>query len=526
MQDLTLSQFLASFNSKAEAKSTQLNKAIWLLETTGSPDAADLKSVLDTEYRMLFNDAATYERLIEWDQDTSIVDPLLKRQLNVLIRQFKQYRIEPSLLREIVERESELQLSYANFRPQLDGQLLTENEIKEVLKKENRTDVRKKAWEASKLIGDLLAPQILNLVNLRNQAARSLGYSDYFSMQLDIQEVDASQLFTTFEVLAEGSDVAYGKMMQEIELQQSRRFGVSLDELGPWAWSDPFCQEDPLDSVALDALVDGIDIPEVCANFYGRMGIDIRPILKRSDMYERPGKNQHAFCLNIDRKQDVRTLNNVTNTLKWLEIVLHEFGHAIYDVGVDPKLPWLLREPPHMITTEAMALLAGRQAYLCASLPQLTGSKEFALIQKAEESLRRRQLIFSRWVLTMTHFERALYSNPSQDLNALWWELVAKYQKIGLTEERKGKNDWAVKYHIGLAPVYYFSYLFGEMFASSIEEALIKETGSRRIDTGKAGHFLQQKLFQPGNTVAWSDLIKHVTGASLHPDPWVNQFAG
>lgn len=518
------SQFLTSFTSRVEAKNVQLNKALWLLETTGNPDAADLKCALDTEYRMLFNDTDAYKYLLESAQDASIVDPLLKRQFNVLIRQFKQHMIEPALLKEIVERESELQLAYANFRPQIEGQPFTENEIKEVLKKESRSDVRKQAWEASKQIGNLLAPQILHLVGLRNHAARNLGYTDYFTMQLDLQEVDASWLFSTFEGLAQGSDQSYSGIMEEIEQEQSRRFTVPKEELGPWAWSDPFCQEDPLDTLALDALVEGVDIPEACVNFFGRMGIDVRSILKHSDMYERAGKNQHAFCLNIDRKKDIRTLNNVTSSLKWLEVVLHEFGHAIYEMGFDPKLPWLLREPPHMVTTEAMALLAGRQAYLCTSLPQLTGTKEFALMQKAEESLRRRQLIFSRWVLTMTHFECALYRNPFQDLNALWWELVGKYQKIRSPGERKGKNDWAAKYHIGLAPAYYFSYLLGEMFASSIENVLIKKTGSKRIDTEEAGHFLQQKIFNPGNSMPWSDLIKHVTGDFLQPGPWIKQF--
>ena len=230
--------------------------------------------------------------------------------------------------------------------------------------------------------------------------------------------------------------------------------------LGPWAWGDPFCQEDPLDCQELDSLVEGIDIPAVSRAFYHKMGIEVHPILERSDMYEREGKNQHAFCINIDRNGDVRTLNNVKNSIKWLETVLHELGHAIYDVGYDPELPWLLKEPPHMITTEAMALIAGRQAYRFESLKHLINApKKEHLMKKADMSLKRRQLIFSRWVLVMTAFERELYSDPSQDLNTLWWSLVEKYQKITPPQGRQGKNDWAAKYHIGLAPVYYFSYL-------------------------------------------------------------------
>ena len=113
------------------------------------------------------------------------------------------------------------------------------------------------------------------------------------------------------------------------------------------------------------------------------MGVDVQPILKRSDMYERPGKNQHAFCIHIDREGDVRTLNNVKESIKWLETVLHELGHAIYELGFDENLPWLLREPPHMIPTEAMALIAGRQAYRYDSLGRPSRPKARSSPQKS-----------------------------------------------------------------------------------------------------------------------------------------------
>jgi peptidyl-dipeptidase A len=519
-------QFLSEFVSKVAHKARQLNKAVWILETTGSPDAADLKAELDTELRMLFNDRAIYDKLLKWDQE--IQEPLLKRQLNVLIRAFKPNLIPQALLEEIAQKEAELSQSYANFRPEFEGKALSENEVRAVLKKENKAERRKKVWEASKEIGDVLAPQILHLVQLRNQAAHSLGYSDYFQMQLDLQEVNGKWLLQTFDELSKRSDEAYLEMLQKIEKEQSKRFGVEVKALGPWAWSDPFCQEDPLNNQELDDLVSQLDFSKAGQAFYERMGIPVHPILERSDMFERPGKSQHAFCINIDREKDVRTLNNVQPSIRWLETVLHELGHAIYELGFDSALPWLLREPPHMITTEAMALLAGRQAYRYDSLSHMIepSEKTEPLMKKADQSLTRRQLIFSRWVLVMTEFESQLYSNPKQDLNGLWWKLVEKYQKIKAPQGRQSKSDWAAKYHIGLAPVYYFSYLLGEMFASSIEESLSKASGSQSLDSHKAGQFLQHKLFFPGNRMPWDALVQHVTGYPLTPDAWLTQFAG
>lgn len=517
-------KLLASFVETLEKKSTLANKAAWILETTGSQDAADLKAYLDTEVRILLSDPKLYEQLKEWEG--KIEDPLLQREWDVLFRSVKQNLLPKELLQKISNKEAELGSSYTSFRPELNGKKVSENEIRDILKSEVNVSTRIQAWEASKQIGPILAPQILELVELRNQAARHLGYSDFFQMQLELQEVDRTWLLSTFETLSQKSDQAYSDVLREVEKGQRELFHVKEEELGPWSWSDPFCQEDPLDSHALDSLVEGVDIVETCTAFYDRMGMDVRAVLSRSDMFERANKNQHAFCIHIDRKGDVRTLNNVSSSLKWLETVLHEYGHAIYDEAIDPELPWILREPPHMITTEAMALLAGRQAYKASSLPFLVGTspQKTALMKLSDKSLARRQLIFSRWVLVMTAFESELYRDPTQDLNQLWWGFVEKYQKIRPPSGREHASDWAAKYHIGLAPVYYFSYLLGEMFASAIQEVLVQECGSSQIATKAAGDFLRNRLFKPGNRLRWDALVEFVTGKPLTADAWLKEF--
>ena len=59
-------------------------------------------------------------------------------------------------------------------------------------------------------------------------------------------------------------------------------------------------------------------------------------MLERSDLYARDGKSQHAFCIDIDHEGDVRVLCNVEPSERWMDTMLHEFGHAIYDRETDP----------------------------------------------------------------------------------------------------------------------------------------------------------------------------------------------
>jgi len=264
--------FLGTFIPQVSDKATQLNKAFWLLETTGSPDAADLVASLSTELSMMFNNAKTYQELLKWNKDGSLKDPILKRQLQTLIFSFKANAISAELVKELALQEASLALSYANFRATLHGKAISENEILDVLKNEIDPKARLEAWESSKEIGMVLSPKIIEIVKLRNQAAKSLGYDNYFLMQLDLQEVNEQELFTLLDQIAAQSDTAYQKTLKYIEEVQSKQFSTPVSDLGPWAWNDPFSQEDPIDKSELDSLVANTDLVEAGRHFYKKYG--------------------------------------------------------------------------------------------------------------------------------------------------------------------------------------------------------------------------------------------------------------
>jgi peptidyl-dipeptidase A len=516
--------FLDSFIPPVEEKAKQVNQATWILETTGSKDAADLLAQLKVEYLKFFSDPKIYDQLLSWKK-LKRNDPILERQLTLLLLRFKENMIPDELREKIAKKESLIAQKYATFRPRFEEKPLTENQIRQTLKDEKDMALRKKVWEASKEIGSCLAPHIVELVDLRNEAAKHLGYKDYFQMQLNLQEVDEDWLFSFLEKVEKGSKRAYDELITFIEAKLQDRFEVGEEALFPWGWSDAFCQEDPLYSQELDQLVQDEDLVSMARNFYSSMGLRVDSILARSDLYERENKNQHAFCIHIDRNGDVRTLNNLTPSMRWADTLLHELGHGVYDQETDFSLPWLLREPPHMITTEAMALLMGSQVYSVDFLKKFVGASngKEAAMKEAEKSRKRQQLIFSRWVMVMSYFERELYRNPHQDLQKLWWTLVERYQKVKAPYGREEKEDWASKFHIGLAPVYYYSYLLGEIFASSLK-SLLKQQGQEVLWTQNTGQLLKEKLFAPANCYNWMELIERVLGHPFSEEDWKKEF--
>ena len=77
-----------------------------------------------------------------------------------------------------------------------------------------------------------------------------------------------------------------------------------MAELRPWHYADPFFQEPPPDgAVDLDPLFDGQDIVVLARRTLEGVGLEVDGILARSDLFPRDGKNQHAFCIDIDRER-------------------------------------------------------------------------------------------------------------------------------------------------------------------------------------------------------------------------------
>jgi len=138
-----------------------------------------------------------------------------------------------------------------------------------------------------------------------------------------------------------------------------------------------------------------------------------------------------------------------------------------------------------------------------------------ALTGPSREVLRTGQLVFARWCLVVVRFERAMYADPGRDLAGAWWDLVESLQGVRRPEGRSAP-DWASKIHLAVAPVYYQSYLLGELLASQLDRAVRDQAGGF-VGRPDAGAFLAERVFAPGATRPWRDLVASATGSPLAP---------
>ena len=533
-EEKRLKDFIANHVEKIETLQKEANLAYWNAALTGDEQDYKKYSDLELEIRKIYSDPADFGLLKAWKESGQINNPLLARQVDMLYNSYLENQIDPDLLGQIVSLGAQVEQKFSTFRATLDGKKVTVNEIDDILKTETDSRKRREAWMVSKQVGDVVAADLIALVKLRNQAAQKMGFDNYHTLSLTAAEQSVEEFDKIFDELYRLTAEPYANMKEELDDVLADNYGVGVEGLMPWHYHDPFFQEAPLVyELDLDTYYANSDVRQLAASFYDGIGLDAESILEKSDLYEKEGKNPHAFCTDIDRQGDVRILCNVKNNERWMGTMLHELGHAVYDKFQNQKTPYLLRQPAHIFTTEAIAMFFGRlsrNALWMEKMLALDDSQRVELEKVTKKYAQMQQLIFARWAMVMYGFEKQLYADPDQDLNALWWDTVEKFQLVNKPQDRNAP-DWAAKIHFAIAPCYYHNYLLGELLASQLHDHIVhkvlnldSDADVSYVNEKKAGDYLGKNIFQAGAVYPWNEMISRATASPLTPACFVQQY--
>jgi peptidyl-dipeptidase A len=532
-REAALDAFIRNFVAEHAPLAREYAETQWQMNVTGEARWAERGAALGTKLRQMFARPEAWSFLKGVLDGGGVSDPHLARQLTLLVHEHLAQQIPAETIARTVRMEKSLEHRLNTYRAELDGERVTDNAILGLLRDSDDLAHRKRAWEASKQVGAEIVDELLALVRLRNDSARRIGFSDYYTMMLELREIDPDELFALLDGVEQGSQGPFGAWRADLDRRLAKRFGIAPGDVRPWHMADPFFQLAPAAEVRLDRFFEGAPLEPMALAFFDAIGLDVHAVMARSDLYEKPGKCQHAFCLAVDREGDVRVLCNLRRDEKWMGTLLHELGHAAYEVHVDRALPYLLREHAHIMSTEASAMLFGRLSRNAAWLERYAGVPEgeaASIAAAAREAVRVQLLLVTRWILVMCHMERALYADPEQDLNTLWWDLVERFQMVRRPEGRNAP-DWAAKFHFSVAPVYYHNYLLGEMTASQLQQHLLEEVlgggadaWARFVQDPAVGRFMAERFYGSGRLYPWNETLRRATGETLQPEHFIREL--
>jgi peptidyl-dipeptidase A len=448
------------------------------------------------------------------------LDAVTRRRLERLNLAYRAKQATVDLLNRITSAEAAIQETYATFRAEFDGHRAADNELEDILRTSVDSARVEAAWAARKQIGRVVSDDLRQLAHLRNEAARAIGFADYWHSQLLLDELDPERLIQILDDVEVRTREPFQAMKRDLDRHLARRFKIAQRDLRPWHYADPFFQETPeVFAPPADPLYANKDVVEFSAETYRQLGFrNIDAILARSDLYPRDGKNQHAYAVDIDREGDVRTFLNVERNARWMGTLLHELGHTIYQDGIDrTELPYDLRDDPQGFLNEGFAMFCEQPTTNPEWLHDMVGlpladADRLAPQLAAQDTAS--LLAFVRWCLSIVHFECQFYADPERDLNRLWWDLEERYQQIPRPDGRDAP-DWAAKVHVATAPVYYQKYLLGRLFSSQLTRKMDTDFGGWWQGRAKTGDYIRRALFMPGARYPWPELVERVTGQPL-----------
>lgn len=419
------------------------------------------------------------------------------------------------------------------------------NEIDRILLQSRDLDERRAAWEASKEIGRPLREGLLRLRDLRNKVARTMGFDNFFALQVADYGMSVDEMLALCDRLIDQMRPLHQQLHAWARRALASRYKAEPPPDGriPAHWlSNRWGQDWP-------GLVEGIDmdepfrgkprefITEQAERFYASLGFPRLPssFWAKSDLYPADPKsgrkkNSHASAWHIDLDRDVRSLMSIEANSQWFSTAHHELGHIYYYISYStPGVPYPLREGANRAFHEAIGdligLAAGQRPYLKqVGLLSPGAARADATTFLLDQALDGSSVVFLPWSAgVMTRFEHAFYSGNvgDGDLNAFWWKLVGRYQGIAPPGPRpETLCDPATKTHINDDPAQYYDYAIATAIKYQLHDHIAREIlkqdprDCNYYGSQEVGAFLRG-ILSMGATRDWNAVLREATGEGL-----------
>ena len=355
-----LREFLTAYDAKVIPLYKESALTSWNANITGNDADLAISEKAAFEFDKYYTDKDAFAELKEIKESNAVKDSLLLRQLDLIYDSYLGKQVDTSLIATRLAMETEINKKYLNFRVKVNEKELSDNQVEDVLRNSTSSAELQATWEAHKQLGPVVAEDIIKLVKHRNLIAQNLGFSNFHEMSLKLSGQDPAEVTATFDELDNLTKGNFAQLKGEIDAYFAKRYKVKVEELQPWHYQNRFFQEAPeIYPVNFDKYYKDQDPVKLVATFYDGIGLNVDAILAKSDLYEKPGKNQHAFCTDIDREGDVRTLDNIRPDSYWMNPILQELDTAfIHTITTGRCLSRLGMPPTHLPLKQSPTCLA------------------------------------------------------------------------------------------------------------------------------------------------------------------------
>ncbi|MER2496731.1 M3 family metallopeptidase [Vibrio neptunius] len=376
----------------------------------------------------------------------------------------------------------------------------------------------------------LLGNGFIDLVKLRNQFARSLGYDNFFDYSvLKNEKMTTTELFNILDDFEQRTRQVNLTSLDKLASEKGQNAltgynfnysfsGDSMRELDPYV---PF-------SKSLRRWVES----------FGRLNIDYSGAELTLDLLDRQGKYQNGFCHGpipsfYDDGQWVAAKVNFTSNAKpdqigsgydGINTLFHEGGHAAHFANVKMNSPCFSQE----FAPTSMAYAETQSMFCDSLLNDADWLKQYALdvdgnpvpdeiIQSMINSSQPFKAYQERSILVVPYFEKALYQLSDEELTAEHITALARQcekQILGL--ECSPRPLMAIPHLLSdEASCAYHGYLLANMAVYQTRAYFLDRFGYL-TDNPEIGPLLAEHYWRAGNHLSHNDTIKSLTGEGFN----------
>jgi peptidyl-dipeptidase A len=551
--------FLESVSALLEPVATTTNKVDWVASTDVTPEHTAERTGADKVLASLVGSKAVIEKTKGFLKNEKQLDDVTARQLRKLLLTAAE---NPGTIPEVVSKrvEAEARLSSVLdgytfcLQPKPGGGCLkpvTANGIDDILLKSRDLSERQRVWTASKEIGKPLKPGLVELVGLRNQVAREMGYKSYFALKVADYGMTVDEMMKLLDDTLSTTKPLFDGLHCWAKNTLAARYRRPAPKLIPAHWiGNRWAQYWPglVEETSLDPMFKGStpeSIVKSAENFYVSLGFSRLPptFWEKSDLYPVPPgvarkKNAHASAWNIDYEKDVRSLMSVEPNEQWFGTAHHELGHIYYYLAYNrPEVPLLLREGANRAFHEAvgeLAKLASEQPPYLVKVGVMPAGKEPSPVGWLLQSALGSSIVFTQFSAgTMSHFERDVYDAelPPSEWQKRWWRYVGEYQGVIAPGARPDDLcDACTKTHLIDDPASYYDYALATLIKFQLHDhictKILKQDvrACNYLGSKEVGDFLRG-ILSLGATRDWRTVMKEATGEPISPRAMMAYFA-
>lgn len=559
--------FVDAFNADYEVKHEAFEKQFWGTKMALSDNAAngivysaenlsktkqemenllaDPQVRIKAEYflkQLLESSSSSGGAAVDGDAESDLV-----KTLRTIVRTCNCYDMSSApQAKKIREKTSELEsdLEMARNRMKLGYTVPSTGEFKEassvglrnLLRTADDEAVRKAAYEGLRSIGPfVLEHNFVEIIKLRNQVARALGFIDYYDYK--VTNAEGFGKIKLFEIL-DGLEKGTRPIMESALKELAARHGE--EALKPWNASYKMAGSI---ITKMDPYFPFSKAVERYVKSYDAMKIDYQKSTMNLDLLDRKNKYSNGFChwplvawIKPDGTWQPSTANftsladptAVGSGLTALQTLMHEAGHAAHMANIKQPCPLNAQEraPTSVAYAENQSMFldslvsdaAWRAKY---ALDANDKPIPFEIIEEEIRAIHPFAVFQLRAMLSVSYFEKALYELPEEEVTSENIQKLADKTELEYQGVFSGRPLLSIPHLVSdEASCYYHGYTLAEMSVYQTR-AFFKDTYGYIVDNPQVGPLLTKSYWEPGNSRPFLSLVKDLTGKELTGDAWV-----